>query len=202
MSDLTKITLSDKELSLVTTTYHILTKQAIIQKVFELFAGNVAVINAAFKSARVKLPVELVNAEPRIFKGENYLQLPYVIMDYPRLFHKEDIFALRTMFWWGNFFSITLHVSGKYKTAFISSLSRKVELIGKEFYIGVNEDQWQHHFEKENFMPYHQYQEKQKCLFPGHNNFLKLALKFDLEKWNDMPDIMKDGYQKIAGILA
>ena len=32
----------------------------------------------------------------------------------PAVFSKENIFAIRTMFWWGNFFSISLHVSGKY----------------------------------------------------------------------------------------
>ena len=54
----------------------------------------------------------IVQSTPKIAKGENYLQLPYVLLDYPRCFDKENIFAIRTMFWWGNFFSITLHLSG------------------------------------------------------------------------------------------
>ena len=56
-----------------------------------------------------------LNSSPKISKGENYKGLPWLVLDYPRYFNKEDIFAIRTLFWWGNFFSITLHISGKYK---------------------------------------------------------------------------------------
>ncbi len=41
MPSTTKITLSDKELSLVQNSEWILTKQVIIQKVYDLFAGNI-----------------------------------------------------------------------------------------------------------------------------------------------------------------
>ena len=40
------------------------------------------------------------------------------MLDYPALFKKDEIFALRTMFWWGNFMSITLLLSGGYKETF------------------------------------------------------------------------------------
>src|SRR4051812_7539492 len=114
MTDATKITLSDKELSLVKNVEWILTKQMIIQKVYDLFAGGVETIRSAVINSH-SLPDNVRLSVPKIYKGENYLQLPYVIMDYPRCFDKEDIFAIRTMFWWGNFFSITLHLSGIYK---------------------------------------------------------------------------------------
>jgi hypothetical protein len=51
----------------------------------------------------------------KISRGENYQLLPYIILDYPSYFSRNNIFAVRTMFWWGNFFSITLHLSGDHK---------------------------------------------------------------------------------------
>ena len=40
----------------------------------------------------------------KISRGENYRGLPYLILDYPAYFSQKDIFAFRTMFWWGHFF--------------------------------------------------------------------------------------------------
>jgi hypothetical protein len=81
-------------------------------------------------------------------------------------------------------------------------LGRNRESLGEGFYLGVNEDQWQHHFEKANFLPFHQLTAEQHAVYFSQHEFLKLALKYDLDKWNEMPLLLKEGYQKIAGILA
>ena len=60
----------------------------------------------------LRLPEAVIQSSPKITRGENYQLLPYVILDYPRCFQKEQVFAIRTMFWWGKGISITLHVSG------------------------------------------------------------------------------------------
>ena len=67
------------------------------------------------------LPEEVLIQSPKISRGENYNGLPYVMLDYPRCFGKEDVFAMRTMFWWGNFFSITWHLKGKYSKEYIAA---------------------------------------------------------------------------------
>ena len=54
----------------------------------------------------------LKSGKGRIFRGENYKLLPYMVLDYPRQFSKESIFTFRSMFWWGNGFSFTLHLQG------------------------------------------------------------------------------------------
>ncbi len=200
MPDKTKITLSAKERSLVTNVEWILTKQAIIQKVYDLFAGNIAAIKHAILDNKT-LPEPVRLSVPKIFKGENYLQLPYVIMDYPRCFDKENIFAIRTMFWWGNFFSITLHLAGEYKNIVKEHLYNGNHEPITDLYIGVNENQWQHHFEQDNFLPYTQFGKQQRIELFEKNNFIKLALKFELEHWNNMPDLFAQGYKSIAGIL-
>lgn len=198
----TKITLSDKELSLVKDPDWILTKQVIIGKVYALFAECIPGIKEDFKNSRAVLPDPVRTSVPKINKGENYLQLPYVMLDYPRYFSGKDIFAIRTMFWWGNFFSITLHLSGEMKTHFEEVLIKNRTLITDGFFMGVHEDQWQHHFEIDNFLPVQHCTIDQQLYLLKRPGFIKLALKFDLEEWNNMPALLRAGYQKIISVLS
>ena len=202
MADTTKITLSDKELSLVTNADWILTKHIIIGKVYSLFADNIPVIGSAMKQAGVVLPEEIGSSVPKIYKGENYLQLPYVMFDYPRFFDGPHIFALRTMFWWGNFFSITLHVSGRYSDLVRDKIIRNEKKLPGHFYIGIHEDQWQHHFEENNFLPVKDTSREECIKMLSQNDFIKIALKFNLREWNNMPALLEKGYYEIAEILA
>jgi len=110
----TNVELSKNELELVSSSEFILTKNRIIEKVYNLFGALSEQYKAALNEHREILPVDIFKTPPKIYKGENYLSLPYVMMDYPRMFSKEDVFAIRSFFWWGNYFSITLQLSGKY----------------------------------------------------------------------------------------
>lgn len=201
MGSATKIVLSDKELALVTNAEWILTKQVIIEKVYHLFSGIIPDIKAMVLSEPSSLPAEVITSVPKIYKGENYLQLPYVMLDYPRCFNRDNIFAVRTMFWWANFFSITLHVSGIYVPEVKARMVKKKGLLEKDFFIGINENQWEHHFEGNNFVPYHQLTASQHTKLLGQDDFIKLALKFDLHQWNHMPALLKEGYKKIENLV-
>src|SRR5438105_15186190 len=110
--DRAKIRLSSKEMELVTNADWILTKNTIIEKTKILFGELQEVMTSTFNPVAAN---DYTRVPPKISKGENYRGLPYLILDYPRLFEKENILAIRTMFWWGNFFSITLHLAGSYK---------------------------------------------------------------------------------------
>ena len=116
MTGSANVSLSAFEKQLVTDASWILTKNNIIQKLFVLFGE----LSETWQSNTVlqQLPSAINEIPPKISKGENYEGLPYVMLDYPRCFSKEDVFAIRTFFWWGNFFSITLHLKGKYKEQF------------------------------------------------------------------------------------
>ncbi|RYG35601.1 MAG: hypothetical protein EOO01_31385, partial [Chitinophagaceae bacterium] len=100
-----KLQLSAEELTMVQDSHWLLTKNSIMQKANVLFGECAAWLQANFPSQPSDHAV-LFNS-PKIARGENYEGLPYVMLDYPRLFGKENIFAFRTMFWWGNFISVT-----------------------------------------------------------------------------------------------
>lgn len=201
MTDEPKLTLSAEELQLVTNTQWILTKRVIIDKVNLLF-GNLSVVFSNHVIANdFFLQPAIVQSTPKIAKGENYLQLPYVLLDYPRCFDKENIFTIRTMFWWGNFFSITLHLSGKYKETFETALQKNIQtLMQHDFYVCINENEWQHHFKADNYMPV------KKMTLDEINSitqrrFIKAAIKFPLEKWDTMPSLLEQSFLDLLQLI-
>ena len=194
-----KITLSDKERSILMDTDWILLKQSIIQKVYELFSNASMAINSLFEINN--LDKSLIIKDPKIYKGENYNQFPYVMLDYPRLFGKKDVFAIRTMFWWGNFFSITIHLSGEYKSLInIPQLTDQIKL-QNQLYICVNENQWEHHFDEDNYHLLTSLSEEELLRHINEKDFIKIAIKFDLENWNLIPDLLEGGYKLMAELL-
>lgn len=151
-------------------------KHEIIRKTELYFFQMIPVIEKLMVDFKVEHQIGEKLLGPKIFKGENYLSFPYVNMDFPRIFKKENIFAFRTMFWWGHHFSFTIHFSGKYLNMFhqkIQHLSFKENL---EVKICVHKEQWHHHFEEGNYIDF-SYNEIKNI---KKNQFLKLAVKFPI----------------------
>ena len=107
-----KIQYSTEELKLAENSDLILTKNRIVKKTIALFASLAEEYRSISIKYQAQLPSEIFEHSPKISRGEQYLELPYVMLDYPRVFSKEDVFAIRSFFWWGNYFSITLHLKG------------------------------------------------------------------------------------------
>ncbi len=202
MSDETKIMLSEQELEIVKDTNWILTKQEIIRKVYRLFNNQVSVINKSLYDINSGNTEAIRYGVPRISKGENYNGYPYVMLDYPATFNKEKILALRTMFWWGHFFSITLHLSGEYKEWYEERIcSRLIESVGSDFFVCVNEDQWQHHFESSNYVELNQLGGAGLAYVFQEKDFLKIAIKIDLTNWNNIDSLLEAAYNKMIQLL-
>ncbi|MGC4103090.1 hypothetical protein [Ferruginibacter sp.] len=202
MTDTSKLTLSDGEMQLVCNTDWILTKHKIIDKVYGLLGNLATAMQHKITAADGILPPAVLAAPPKIAKGENYRQLPYVILDYPRCFEKENIFAIRTMFWWGNFFSCTLHVSGSYKTMFEHAILENIQLLQQnDFYICTGSDEWQHHFEAGNYRPVNDYDAVAFKTILQQQHFIKVAAKFPLQQWSAMEVMLEKSFLDIIQIL-
>ena len=200
----TKVTLSPKELELVNNADWILTKNLIIHKVYNLFsevANNYREDKSKFTSFDSSQVFELA---PKISRGEQYQQLPYVMLDYPRIFSEQDIFAIRSFFWWGNHCSIHLILKGKYLQQHGNSINNYFQLFGnyapetRGWYIGVGEDPWQHHFEKDNYISITDWNGLPVNKLP----FLKLAKKIPLEEWDDINEFMVKHFNRLLSILS
>lgn len=180
----------------------ILTKNTILQKVKQLLAalqqeqqGSMAKFNAA-------LPGELSRSSPKISRGENYQGLPYFMLDHPRVFEQNDIVAIRTMFWWGNFFSTTLHVSGKYKKPVEEKiLAGFLSLQEQGFFVCVNEEQWEHHFETVNYIPLREITAEELKQLLQKRSFIKLANKISLQQWEEAPATLLAFFDRFLTLL-
>lgn len=199
----TKIRLSEQEMQMVVNAELILTKNRIIEKAGLLLSNLQHSFHEVIVSKETRLPVEILKTSAKISRGENYEGLPYLMLDYPRYFTKPDIFAIRTMFWWGHFFSITLHLSGKYKDNFIPGIKNAYSILkAAEFQISAGEDEWIHHFEKNNYLPLLTVSE------PGFNqlmqkgSFLKLAKKYPLGDWPVVTEKLENDFKLLTGVCS
>jgi hypothetical protein len=186
--DRAKIQLSPEELELVQNAEWLLTKNRIIEKVYGMFGLLIDDI----KELSQRQPIlfsEMFTISPKISKGENYLGLPYVMLDYPRYFGKTDTIAIRTMFWWGNFFSVTLHLKGKYKEALLPSFKTYLPVLADHhFFVSINKDEWRHDFLPDN---YREVSRDEATAFDdkllGGEEFCKIAAKISLHDWSNVP---------------
>ena len=190
-----KIQLSQEELELVQNPEWLLTKNRIIKKVYDMFGLLIDDIKALSQNYPVLFP-EIFVTPPKISKGENYLGLPYVMLDYPRCFGMADTFAIRTMFWWGNFFSVTLHLKGKYKNDLLPALQKSFPVLGDhKFFLSINEDEWRHDFLLDNYAPI---LESEAAILSGRlaeKEFCKVAAKVGLHDWKDVPGMLVGLYE-------
>jgi hypothetical protein len=184
--------LSPEEMRLVTDPGWILTKNSIIVKVVQLFAGLSEQYRAVWEGGAP----DGERVGPKISKGENYRGLPYVMLDYPRLFGKEDVLAIRTMFWWGHAFTTTLHLKGCYQELYLPVIrARWAGLAGEGFHISVGEDEWRHEHVPENYLP------MDGPPGEGERSFLKLSARCGLDQWGDAPAILTGHFRVLMDVL-
>lgn len=189
--------LSPYEAKLVSDSAILYAKNNIIKKVQYLFS---AVSDQYVREASVKLPTGVTSVAPKISRGEQYLGLPYLMLDYPRNFSKENTFAIRSFFWWGHFFSIHLQLSGAYQQQFAPALIKAIgngELNG--WFIGIHENEWHHHFEEDNY----------QCISNGTidvdlltSPFIKLAKKIPLNEWDNVQTFLTANFIKLLNVIS
>ncbi len=193
--------LSERELEIVQDTKWILTKQQIIATVFHLFNEQVPVIQQQIEASGYVLPPELLAAVPKISRGENYRGLPWVTLDYPAVFGKVNVFALRTMFWWGNFISVTILLSGSYKELLQKLTAEHLSRQQAGLFICVNGNAWHHHFEPDNYVSVQDCDVKRLKQIITPNSFIKLAVKIDLKEWNNVSSHLSVAYKRLMLLL-
>jgi hypothetical protein len=196
-----KILLSAEELNLASDPSVILTKNAVVDTVYQLFGQLSLQMQEDVKPMALELS-EVLETPAKISRGENYLELPYVILDFPRYFRPHDVFAVRTMFWWGNFMSMTLHLKGNYREHYHQRIIKKHAEIGAMgFYAGIGTDEWEHHFGDDNYLAVSLIDQDEWLTLYEARDFTKLALKYPLSEFNEMSVILPDAFRKIIKVL-
>ena len=178
----TKIHFSPTEIELVNNVDIILTKNEVLRKIKSLLS-DVMQLQFDFVQKNGLGEHFLFLTPPKISKGENYLGLPYMVLDYPRISNTEDFFFIRIFFWWGHFFSTTLHIKGESKKLIYENLQDQQihQLKTHNYYISVNPDPWIHHFDQSNYQLINSFSPIQWRNSWNANEYIKLASKWPLK---------------------
>lgn len=195
----TNFNFSQGEASAICERNFFILKNSATQKIIDLFA----LLEKEMKNELMLYPIdvnELNSSTGKIFRGENYRSFPYIVLDYPRLFSTNSIFAFRSMFWWGHEFSFTLHLQGqafeKYKKSLNENFSH---LPGKEVYFCVNDTPWQYNFDKENYLPLEEIIDRREELFT--KPFIKISRKLNVDEYANAYDYAIESFKLFIGLL-
>lgn len=193
-----KVTLSPKELELVNNSDWILTKNTVIGKVYTLF-GQLSEVYGKELAQHTHLAQENINLRSaKIAKGEQYQGLPWVMLDHPRHFTNTETFAVRSFFWWGNFCSITLQLSGKFLGQYRENIEKYFAVNDTNgWFVSAGLDAWKHDFSEENYQPL----QRDRIQSFGDRSFLKLAKKIPLTDWNLLTEFYENNYREILSML-
>lgn len=171
----------------------------------ELAAENLSPKSENLPSATAGLQLEACSLPlnwdtPKISRGENYKGLPWVVLDCPRAFGREDVLAIRTLFWWGHYFSVTLHLKGKYKDMYLPVIREHIHVLaGASFHLSISDDEWRHELDSDNYQPV---AEGMDTTTLDERTFLKLSAKCELDRWEEADSVLLELYRILVGILA
>lgn len=211
--------LSPEELRLVSDPGWILTKNSIVAKAVGIMAGlaetyrevwaagGVARAGIGAAGAGAIRPIEVGGiaggglrvepGDPKVSRGENYRGLPWVMLDYPRVFGREDVLAIRTMFLWGHGFNITLHLKGRFQSLYLGVIrERRVALGAAGFFVGVHPDEWRHEHTEEVYQPLRVFEG-----VLGEGGFFKLSAAVGLDRWAEAPELLAGLFTTLVEVL-
>lgn len=188
-----KVMLSQKELELVSDAEWILLKNRIMEKVSILFGSLADEWKSNFKLKQCVIDSSLFK-HPKISKGEQYQQLPWMVLDYPREFTGHDVLLVRCFFWWGKYFALILLVEGLYQKNFGQQFQEGLLNKGWHFYKGG--DKWDNSFSKETFIDNWSQTDIQD------KSFLKWIYLIPIKNFNSVEEEMKSAYEQILLCLS
>jgi len=197
-----KIQFSPEELSLAENAEWILTKNEIIRKVMSLFGELASEYRKRVEEKVRELPEEASLFSPKISRGEQYRGLPYVILDYPRIFSKDHVFAVRSFFWWGNYFSLTLHLKGEYKNELQKRIIQSHQYFSDgDFSLAVTEDEWRHDLQDGNYTRVVELESRFEDTLT-RKKFLKLTKVWSLQEVNHMESLLANEFSNLLRVIA
>lgn len=143
--------LSNEELAILKDDTFLKLKNALSEKVIKYLSEIERALHQQITQSDFPFPEGTFLKAGKISKGEQYLGLPYFILDYPRLFTKDNVFAFRSMLWWGHHYCCTLHIQGAELTNRKDEIANKI-IQSKDLYFCINQHPWEYHYQKDNYL--------------------------------------------------
>jgi hypothetical protein len=193
-----------KELDYLHNTDFLLTKRKLTEQLQHILSLSQQQIKQAIADSKASLPANCLQRAGKISRGENYRGLPYLILDYPRLLAKNNVFSFRSMFWWGHFFSCTLHLQGQslqlYRSQLQENILEKATALPADTWICVNNTPWEYHYEPSNYKLLKKALPEELRLLLDRE-FVKLSRKMPLQQYEQLPAFSSECLQQFLHCL-
>lgn len=189
---------STQEIDIASDPITLLIKNRVMEKAVSLMGNMEEIIVKAFETA--DLPPEINRINGKISRGEQYKFLPYVLLDCPAYFSKTDVFAIRTMFYWGNFISITLHLKGTYLTRFGSQM---IEVFKKHpsNYFCVHHTEWEYDYSPMNYQTFESLSKETIQEQLTEHGFIKISTKIPIEEVHQTEEMVESFVGEILKVI-
>jgi len=190
---------TEKDLHILEDADFLLAKSSILKKIYNLLEKTKTRLIKIVEESDFSFPEGTDIVMGKISRGENYKNLPYMVIDYPTLFTNENSFAFRTMFWWGNFFSSTLQLEGRSLNEYRKIIGNNIDkLLDKNIFIGVGETPWEYHYNEDNYLIL----TKDHIKIINNCNFLKLSKNISLSDWERLPAFASGFLKLMISVLS
>lgn len=173
---------STEELEVLSDVKFLSLKDTVSKKIIASLAAIERELHREIESSNFPFPKHTFLRSGKISKGENYLGLPYFVLDYPRLFTQTEVFAFRTMLWWGHEFSCSFHLSGKQLERITPNILKGISLDRDTFFC-INDNPWEYHFGKDNYIKSNELSADQMQSHIATNNFMKISRCISINEW-------------------
>ena len=196
------ITLLPEEQTLVQNADIFYLKASITQKIIQQLNRTKKEIQATEIYKNFSYPLETDLQLGKIARGENYQGLPYLMLDFPRLFKPHSIFAFRTFFWWGNYCLCILHLSGDALQGYKSKLLKGYKhLLNQDIYVSSGTDEWHHELNKQHYTPIDNFTEVAYQQLIDKQSFVKLVQRLPLNQLEKLPVFGKNAFELLLGVI-
>ncbi len=102
--------------------------------------------------SKISFPPGTKREKIQLTRGENHKGFPYLSLDIPQMFTKEEMFTYRTLFWWGHYLGFSLILKGKNLPRYIDNLLREKNNSQLEsVYLATTPTPWEWSLTDDNF---------------------------------------------------
>ena len=176
-------------------------KQQVIQKLCQRLDSLGVLMQQSILSTNETVMMELHQAQFKTSRGENYQQLPYVVLDYPKIKNAEFVLLFRTMCWWGKYFSLNVFLrSSSFNTKHLADILQQKSFEKVKLYTG--DDLWQQDLDHNDFIKISSLKKTDLITQINKKSYIKLSLKVPLKKWNELDEKAIEFYSNIFKKMA
>lgn len=194
-----ELLLTDKELELLQDKNVFKLKSFLTKKLEAKLAVLEELLHNHLKNGEKRLPLECYKLRGKITKGENLVEFPWMVLDYPRVFNRDKIFAVRTLIWWGRYITVSLVLTGTYSKKLAPYVLRNAKRLHGA-YISVSGTPWVHEVNNKTSVKAQKLTTSQKESVL-EKEFIKVFFKIPLSQIQDLDKQVLKRFEQLINLV-